>query len=152
MRKDEVPPSEAEIEKIEAEKMGDFPGDLLGPSEAQKDQWLKEAQAAQERKEWAEELGGDTEGFRGDEYGSQEGSGIQGLMDRNDGGENWGSRDFHLPVITCGVMACPCNSGGKCEMPSAIKINNSGQCIMALKSLLGTTLKKIGDLEETENK
>lgn len=44
------------------------------------------------------------------------------------------SRDFDLPVIPCKILDCPCNSAGKCEMPSAIVINAAGVCEMSTKT------------------
>lgn len=51
------------------------------------------------------------------------------------GGGYGGSRDYMLPTIPCGVTVCPCNKNGKCEMPSAIKINAAGQCKMGVTAI-----------------
>jgi len=48
-------------------------------------------------------------------------------------GPSWESRDFALPCIPCLFADCPANRYGKCEMPSAIKINVAGQCEMSAK-------------------
>lgn len=57
-----------------------------------------------------------------------------GLMPRIGGGDYY-SRDYELPTIPCGVRCCACNKDGKCEMPSAIKINAGGVCETGLKYL-----------------
>ena len=63
---------------------------------------------------------------------NKENSRIICLMQRQDSG--WGSRDYCLPTISCKFKTCPCNTNEKCEMPSAISIDNSGKCTMAVKA------------------
>lgn len=59
------------------------------------------------------------------------------------GGGYGGSRDYMLPTIPCDVKVCPCNKKGKCEMPSAIKINASGACKMGITAI---------EMEKRENR
>lgn len=61
------------------------------------------------------------------------------------GGGHSGSRDFYGVNLPCKVSGCPCNSRGKCEMPSKVQINANGQCEFGAKILAGEESMKKGN-------
>jgi len=140
----------------------EFPGNLMGPSEEQKAQWLREQIADQPRRQqWLKEQRekGPKETVLIDDCCAEESClslETQGLMPRDEDFPNWESRDNCLPTIPCQVIACPCNRDRKCEMPSAIKIGPAGKCVMAQKTfadvadLKNGLTEKIDDVEKDD--